>query len=132
MSKEQRQKVFEMFGGKCAYCGCDLGKRWHVDHVQAMHRDSRYDKEKGKFVATGTCQHPENDREDNYMPACASCNISKSTMTVEKFKAWIQDSVRRLNTHNYNSYKFGKRYGLIQETGIEVKFYFETVNADQP
>ncbi len=30
-------------------------------------------------------------------------------------------------TRNSTQYKFAKKYGLIQETEMEVKFYFETL-----
>lgn len=126
MNKSERQKVFEKFGGKCSYCGCELTGRWHVDHAQSLGRDSRYDSTKKKYVYKGTCQRPENDRPDNYMPACASCNITKRDMSIEDFKKWIQQTVEQLNKNHYNCYKFGKRFGLIKETGATVVFYFET------
>ncbi len=34
MTKTDRQKIFDKYGGKCAYCGCELQKGWHVDHVE--------------------------------------------------------------------------------------------------
>ena len=125
MTKGDRQKVLEMFGGKCAYCGCVLGKHWHVDHLKPLNRDSVYDKDKRKFVQTGTCQNPENDCIENCMPSCASCNITKSTLTLEMFRAYIQQTVESLNSNHYAAYKFAKRFGLIQETPKEVNIYFE-------
>lgn len=50
MTKKQRQEVYDKFGGRCAYCGCELGKRWHADHLECLHRDSAYDKEKDGFT----------------------------------------------------------------------------------
>lgn len=126
MSKK-RELIRMKYGGKCAYCGCELGKRWNADHLEPLHRDSRYDKEKKRFVLTGTCQHPENDHFDNIMPSCVSCNITKATMTLEKFRAYIQQTVDSLNHNRYAAYKFAKRYGLIQETVKPVVFYFETI-----
>lgn len=127
MTKKQRQEVFDKYGGKCAYCGCELGKRWHADHLEALHRDSIYDKERRKYVLTGTCQHPENDRLENLMPSCASCNITKATCDLEAFRGYIQRTVESLNKNHYAAYKFAKRYGLIQETVKPVVFYFETL-----
>lgn len=127
MTKTDRQKVFQMFDGRCAYCGCHLGNRWHVDHVEALHRNSRYDREKRKFVQDGTCQNPHNERPDNYMPSCISCNITKATLTIEKFREYIQQTVESLNNNRYAAYKFAKRFGLIQETPKPVVFYFETI-----
>ena len=127
MKQSVRQKVFDKYGGKCAYCGCDLPTRWHIDHANALHRNSFWCKERKKFITDGTCNHPENENFENYMPSCPSCNISKSTLSIEDFREWIQDGVRRLNDNHYNAYKFGKRFGLIKETGATVKFYFETI-----
>lgn len=25
-------------GGRCAYCGCELGEKWHADHVKPVIR----------------------------------------------------------------------------------------------
>ena len=38
MTKKQRQEVFDKFGGRCAYCGCELGKGWHLDHIEPVCR----------------------------------------------------------------------------------------------
>lgn len=35
MKKTEREAVFNN-GGKCAYCGCDLIKGWHVDHLEPI------------------------------------------------------------------------------------------------
>lgn len=29
VTKEDREVVYAMFDGRCAYCGVDLGDRWH-------------------------------------------------------------------------------------------------------
>lgn len=126
MTKKDRQRVFDKFGGRCAYCGCELGSRWHIDHANSLHRYSNYDKAKQKYIATGECRHPENHTEENFMPSCISCNITKSTYSIEEFREWIQQTVEALNKNHYNSYKFAKRYGLVQETVKPVVFYFET------
>ncbi len=126
MTKAQREQIRLKYGNKCAYCGCELNNRWHADHLEPLHRDSIYDKEKKKFVFAGTCQYPENEHFENYMPSCASCNITKSTMTLERFRTYIQQTVDSLNKNHYAAYKFAKRYGLVQETIKPVVFYFET------
>jgi len=126
LSKKQRQRIFDKFGGKCSYCGCDLKKGWHVDHAEPLMRISNWDRDKGKFVQTGECQNPEREIEDNYMPACASCNIAKSTLNIEDFRAFITRFIESLNKYSVQ-YKIAKRYGLIKETGIKLKFYFETL-----
>lgn len=115
--KIDRQKVFDKYGGKCAYCGCELVKGWHVDHIEPIVRN----------WWNGTCNKPENECEENYNPSCASCNIQKGSNSLEAFREVIKQFIQSLNKYS-TQYKFAKKYGLIQETDIEVKFYFETLN----
>jgi len=126
MKKADREAVFNKYGGKCAYCGCQLpDKGWHADHIEAIVRDFVYVQGKG-FQTAGTCEMPENDVLENMNPACASCNIQKNSFSLEQFRENIKLFVNSLNTYS-TQYKFAKRYGLIKETEIDVKFYFETL-----
>ncbi len=149
MKKAERQIVFDKCNGKCAYCGCNLPERWHVDHVDPVER--LYRRIGGNFVTKDTGLEateddisngnykrlperivvvgygkPENDTLENMMPACPSCNINKHSMNLEEFRAFIERFVVSLNKTNVQ-YKVAKRYGLIQETTIPVQFYFETL-----
>lgn len=126
MNKKDRQKVFDKYDGKCAYCGVNLSKGWHVDHINPIKRDSEWNSTKRKFEQKGTCKNPENDVIDNYNPSCASCNIQKNSFTLEEFRKNIKQFVNSLNSYS-TQYKFAKRYGLVEETDKEVKFYFETL-----
>jgi 5-methylcytosine-specific restriction endonuclease McrA len=123
--KLERQIVFNKYEGKCAYCGSDLKKGWHVDHIEPIVRDFNYNKSKVRFEATGTCRNPQNENLNNYNPSCASCNIQKNSFTIEQFRNNIKQFVKSLNEYS-TQYKFAKRYGLVTETDIDVKFYFET------
>lgn len=127
MKKADREKIFYKYGGRCAYCGCELTKGWHVDHIEPIVRDFKYNKDKRKFEQTGTCRNPENDNIENNNPSCGSCNRQKRSLSLEAFRQSIAQFVNSLNLY-HNQYKFAKRYGLVKETGIEVKFYFETIN----
>lgn len=158
MNKKLREKIFQKYGGRCSYCGCDLtGTRWHVDHAEPVIRKRKhigsgwfhietgepapndkallekidwrkYQHRKGRWVPDGFHQ-PENDTEENYMPACASCNINKHSMNIDQFRDFIARFVVSLNKRNVQ-YIVAKRYGLIAETGIKVQFYFETHNPE--
>jgi len=128
--KTDRQIIFDKFGGKCAYCGCELQKGWHVDHIQPIVRDFKYSKHKSRFEHTGSCRNPKNENLDNYNPSCASCNIQKNSFTLEQFRNNIKQFVNSLNQYS-TQYKFAKRYGLITETNIDVIFYFETFNTNE-
>lgn len=124
INKTTRIKIQNKYGCKCAYCGCELQKGWHIDHLEPIVRDSKWNKDKGRFEQTGICRKPENETLENYNPSCASCNIQKNSFTVEQFRANIKKFIISLNKYS-TQYKFAKRYGLISENDIEVKFYFE-------
>ena len=34
MTKKERELIFNKYNGKCAYCGCELKKGWHIDHIE--------------------------------------------------------------------------------------------------
>lgn len=133
MDKKKRQYIFNKFGGRCAYCGEQLPlKGWHVDELLPVKRiyEMVRDQAKGKWVRKMKgLYHPERFHVDNQMPACPSCNINKHSMSLEEFRDLITNFTAGLNKVN-TQYKIAKRYGLIQETGKEVKFYFETFNAN--
>lgn len=151
MKKDIRQKVYDKFGGKCAYCGCELQKGWHIDHAEPIgrrykilpsgvyhikedrlayphentYKSPEFEFRKSRQVSDG-CDHPERDCFDNYMPACPSCNINKHSCSVEQFRRNIAHYLESLNSYSTN-YKFAKRYGLVKETGEKVVFYFEKI-----
>lgn len=121
MKKELRQQVYEKYNGKCAYCGCDLNGKFQVDHIEPhWHNVSEYAANKIGIVKGS-------HDLDNLNPSCARCNKWKATYNIEQFRNEIAMQVKRLNAYSSN-YRMAKDYGLIQETGIEVKFYFEFVN----
>lgn len=135
MKNAVRQRIFDKYGGRCAYCGCELTKGWHVDEIEPVRRGREYIKDddgnriwsadKGEWLTKQTCVHPERFKIENQNPACASCNINKHSDSLEQFRKNIAAYMKHLNEVS-TQYKIAKRYGLIQETGIEVKFYFES------
>lgn len=156
MKKEDRQKIFDKYGGRCAYCGCELLKGWHVDEIEPVRRKWKWvnahwenkltgetvsDKEvnnyaegeifhRFKWVEDRKVQngysHPENLNINNQNPACASCNINKRSDTLEQFRNNIMGYMKHLNELS-TQYKIAKRYGLIIEPDKQVVFYFETL-----
>ncbi len=113
-SKQIRENIKNKYGGKCAYCGCDLPKSWHIDHIKPIVRN----------LKGNGCERPENHNVENLNPSCPSCNIVKGSLSLESFRKKISGFVTSLNRDS-TQYKFAKRYGLIKETNKEVKFYFE-------
>ncbi len=129
MKKADRQKIFDKYDGRCAYCGCELVKGWHVDEIEPVRRNHVWDADKRVYKPHPTMPmtHPERMCIENQNPACASCNINKHSDSLEQFRKMITHFITTLNRDN-TQYKIAKRYGLVQETNIEVKFYFETLN----
>jgi len=50
LTKNQRAELREMFGGRCAYCGCELPEKgWHADHIEPVRRETIVVRENGAF-----------------------------------------------------------------------------------
>lgn len=121
MTKKDRQLVHDMFGRKCAYCGTELTKGWHVDHIKPIRRSLR---------KNGTCRYPKRETINNCMPACASCNINKHQMNLEDFRKLVAGFMKHLNERN-TQFKIAKRYGLVVEVDKPITFYFETFTVNE-
>lgn len=116
LKKAEREKVRMKYGGRCAYCGTELGDRWHADHLAPV---IRLADERG-------AEQGQNHNLANMMPACAPCNISKGRQGLEGWRAWLAGHVTSLNQY-HPIYRLVKAYGLIAETGAKVVFHFEKV-----
>ena len=113
ITKTQREALKPMFGGRCAYCGCELGSKWHADHVEPVYRN--FD---------GRLLNPQNERPDNYFPACVPCNLFKSVLSIDVFRSEISKQVERGRKSSVN-FRTAERFGLIQEVQKPVVFWFE-------
>lgn len=113
ISKETRQRVYDKYNGRCAYCGCELElKDMQVGHLKSVYL-SEY---KGEQV---------DESFDNYMPACRSCNFYKSTFGLETFRDRIQSIMLKELKKNF-SFKFLNRYGIVKVSEQNpLQFYFE-------
>ncbi|MNJ68441.1 HNH endonuclease [compost metagenome] len=114
LKKSEREQVRQKYGGRCAYCGNDLGQRWHADHLAPVIRlpDQRI------------AEQLQNHNLANMMPACVPCNLSKGRQELEGWRAWLAGHVNSLNAY-HPIYRLAKTYGLIAETGTAVVFHFE-------
>jgi hypothetical protein len=126
LGKVDREKIRCLFGGRCAYCGTILGARWHADHVEAVERKLAV--VDGRIVTTGEFHRPERDTIANLWPSCAPCNIDKHTFSLENWRQKLQQACDVL-TRNQPTYRHALRFGLVQETGARVVFYFERPDA---
>ncbi|HEJ9689523.1 TPA: HNH endonuclease [Proteus mirabilis] len=116
-----------LFGGRCAYCGELPEKGWHADHVEPIYR--KIDRVNGKIVATGVCFNPENDTQENLVPACAPCNLFKSVYSVEVFREEIKKQADRARKSSVN-FRTAERFGMIELVDKPVIFWFEQYQGD--
>ncbi|EHM7395297.1 HNH endonuclease [Salmonella enterica] len=130
LTRKQRERLRMKFGGRCAYCGCELPEKgWHADHVQAVLRKSdRCMKaaEKGIFrlKSTGDVFRPEADCPENIFPSCAPCNLLKTTYSLEMFRKQVSLQVERGRRSSVN-FRTAERFGLISVVNKPVVFWFE-------
>lgn len=133
LKKSEREQLGQKYGGRCAYCGCELGARWHADHLEPVTREllSKQSPSGTWRLVSGKPLKPQHDHLGNMMPACAPCNISKGGQPLESWRNWIEGHISSLNKY-HPIYRLSKAYGLIQETGNPVVFYFEKLSALHP
>lgn len=119
MTKNQRQRVLEKFGGRCAYCGERLTlQKMQVDHLKPIFRT--WDDE---TVKRNGCDRGA-DNFENWMPACRPCNKRKGALNLEEFRYELEQTHSRLFHTNAN-YRQLFRFGISIRVKQHVKFYFE-------
>ncbi len=125
-SKRQREALRQKYDGKCAYCGGDLGKAMHADHLQPVVRITR--DPMGKPLPASECYYirPERNVVSNMMPACAPCNLHKGGYSLEGWRDIIQRSAA-ICRRGTSTFKVGERFGIISVSEKAVQFYFETL-----
>ena len=114
--KADRDKIWKMFGCKCAYCGNILesskGKDMHIDHIEPLVR-----------LWNGSTLFPDADRENNLFPCCPPCNNYKHSQTLEDFRYQISMAYERLE--NSATVRNAKRFGIISKVEWDKLFWFE-------
>jgi 5-methylcytosine-specific restriction endonuclease McrA len=117
-NKKIREKIFNKYNGHCAYCGCELSiDKFTIDHIEPKFRGytndqlQKYNRNKGKCSV------------ENFNPCCQSCNSSKSTFTLEKWRDEINKKFERCKRDNSN-FRLLLRFGMIKYDP-NFKFYFE-------
>lgn len=127
-TKAQRDALRAKFGGKCAYCGSDLGKSMHADHLEPVGHKTHdqwlepLPKEDRGFYK------PERNVVSNMMPACAPCNLHKGGYPLEGWRDYLQRSAEIVRKQT-STFRAGERFGIIKVSNEPVRFYFEMINA---
>ena len=105
--KVDRQKVYEKYSGRCAYCGREIKvKDMQVDHFVPVRKGGE-------------------TTYENLMPSCRTCNHYKRSESLENFRKMIATIPCKLAERQY-IYKVGMAYGFFDGEKRDVKFYFET------
>lgn len=128
LSKQQREQLRNKFGGRCAYCGCELTEKWHADHLKAVIRESKFVKDKDgvtRTASTGAVWHPQNECIENLMPSCAPCNLDKQVLDIEVWRSWLQDRMIDSMRKNIPNFRHALRFGLVSVNSGPVVFWFE-------
>lgn len=108
-----RTIVFDKYGGRCAYCGVYLVKKWNVDHIKPK-------------VFGGT-----NDFH-NLNPSCKDCNNYKCHTDLEGYRKQLYKMVNEKLEYLFKSktkMQVAMNMGIIKHTFWDGKFYFERVGS---
>lgn len=106
LTATERKNVFDMFGGRCAYCGTDTTFRgMQIDHKIPLRLNG-------------------SDEMENMLPACRSCKACKGAMDVDGFRAYLEE-IPKMLARDSVAYQVGRRFELVKEAQAEVKFLFE-------
>lgn len=123
MAKEitynKRKIIHEKYNKKCAYCGVSITyKEMQVDHIIPKYRGSTDEEINLYGLTKGT-----NDI-NNLNPSCRSCNASKSTFTIDKWRKELVLKEMRL-MRDSSTYRILKRFEIISVVKNQILFYFE-------
>jgi len=120
-----KEMLYAKFDGLCAFCGHQLGDRWHIWDIEP--RDTI-------VTRNGEIILGDNSYE-NKLPACISCNSTRIhasqerevRINIEQFRAWLYHEFDFMKNCSMTStyYKKFIKYGLIEETGQKIVFFFE-------
>lgn len=114
MNKKLREKVWNKYGKKCAYCGNSI----MYERMQVDHYIPKRNKLLAKKYGVDNVNHI-----DNLMPSCRRCNHYKRAHLLEEFRNLLMTLHERV-AKQYIS-KVAVDYGIIKIDKWDGKFYFE-------
>jgi hypothetical protein len=84
-----RREKWELQGGKCWYCGCDIS----CDHLRVFDDQQKLVDPEGLAPVEIEHQVPKSkgggDAKDNLVLACKPCNRAKSDRTVDEYRTYL-------------------------------------------
>ena len=125
VSKNTRKKVFDKYGGRCAYCGCKIKlSSFQIDHLvpRCAVKNKKY------YGNKATEEYIYSFK--NLMPSCNSCNDYKRSNKLEVFRnVYLKNLSNRLR----ESFLFhvAEKYGIVEVKDWDGKFYFERCNDER-
>jgi len=123
-TKKQREALRAKFDGRCAYCGGELGKAMHADHMEPVVRVTTDPWLNPLPYAEQRMLKPERNTVANMMPACAPCNIHKGGYSLEHWRVYLQRSAEIVRKQT-STFRAGERFGIIAVNEQPVTFHFE-------
>jgi 5-methylcytosine-specific restriction endonuclease McrA len=122
----KRQKVYDKFGGKCAYTGTVLKDDWQIDHLVPQ------------FLFKEGYLEGDYNHLDNLVPAQKIINHYKRASNLEEFRTWklgtFHDKLKKL-PKKPKTEKSKKRilymkeiaelFGITEDKPFSGVFYFE-------
>lgn len=128
MSKIDRQKIYDKYGGLCAYTGHPLDEKWQVDHIEPkfFYRMFRIEQD---------CNH-----ESNLAPAIRIVNHYKREKGLAEFRKYMLTFHERIaklpknplveKSKKRKAYmlEVARLFDITPEKPFNGKFYFETLN----
>lgn len=123
MRKDIRQKVWNKYNCKCAYCGNDLEyDKMQVDHKIPIYRNHSDEELLKMNIVRGT------NEIKNLLPSCRECNFYKGTSTIEVFRNLIHTILDRVKKPFI--VRLAVKYGLISFKPFDGVFYFEKIETE--
>ena len=120
ISKKLRQKLWERYGGRCAYCGRSIAyKDMQVDHYYPQCKEKFYLR---RFKI-------DVHAEANLMPTCRRCNHYKRARTPKQFKELMHTLHERIEA--IYILKVAVDFGMVTVKPFDGKFYFEKLTTPQ-
>jgi hypothetical protein len=133
----KRERIYNKYGGRCAYTGQPLGDDWQIDHKEPRVYSSHWPERWGA--------KPDFEGDDNLVPCCRIINHYKHSANVEGFRDMIATLQGRINSLKKKNGEFGyqwKRgeylqrvadlFGITEDKPFSGKFYFEKLIQEFP
>ena len=128
----KRQKVYNKFGGKCAYTGTPLESDWQIDHMESKAINNY-------FAYKGVLDDKNVNRIENLMPTQKIINHYKRGFDLVLFRDYMKTFHLRLATlpknpkvqksikHKEYLLRVANYFGITETQPFSGVFYFETL-----